>query len=508
MRRNVRIFIVGILLVLLAGVWSKPASAMEAVVYTAPDGMKIAGYAAVWQDKSKLREVYLELQKNLHGDEIKLLSRINIYPGPAPDNSGIAGQWFGEWREKNGRLILEPGRYIDIYNGDSHPKIEDIARTLAHEYGHHFTYYYYYKFENKPWDKWAGSEYARARQISGNKKISSGANHYWQIQEIAAEDYVQLFGSPTAKKSVVYSDIQDRIGRSDPAMRFTTATYNVQPQENWHLPLAASLPQVRDYWLKASGLKDSGDLPPSRVLLSLAGNTDIAGHRQYVFTWTPADDHRKHILEYTLVRFQESYGTIKGIEPIRTVYDGTSLTARYGAAENRLMYTWTDIPPGVSCFVVFIKDQAGNIVASNVIAVDFSNKKEPEYVSIDDKSLLTGGFLIPRVKVNGEQLKFDVAPVIRDGRLMVPLRLIFEKLGAVVEWDSKNSTITATRPGITMKMRVGDRAVFLNGSWIESDVPSMTVNGRTLVPLRFISETMGADVGWNQNLQLAQILSE
>ncbi|MFZ5641440.1 MAG: copper amine oxidase N-terminal domain-containing protein, partial [Bacillota bacterium] len=385
----------------------------------------------------------------------------------------------------------------------------DIARTLSHEYGHHFTYYYYLKYENKTWGKWAESGYAKARQISANKQISaSGTSHYWQIQEIAAEDYVELFGSPTAKKSAVFSDIQERLAQGSQTTAYSTHTYNVQPQENWHLPPAANLPQVREYWLKASGLKDSGNKPPAPVTLRLSDNQPVhAGHRQYVFTWTPSIDDRSAKLEYTLVRFRESYGSITSVEPVRTVYDGMELTARYGAAKNSQMYLWSEVPTGVSYFVILIKDHEGLIVSSNILAVDFTDKVQPETISIDDAGRVTGILLRPWVKVDGEQLNFDVPPVNQNGRILVPLRLIFEKLGAQVTWDGRSRTVTATKPGTVLKLRIGDKFAEVNGRWIELDVPAGIIGGRTLVPVRFVSEAMGAKVDWNERLQLAIIKS-
>lgn len=509
-RKKIIVNVIIIVLILLA-LNTGPAFAAETTAeYTAPDGLKVVSYARTWQDIKKLQEVYLELQKNFHGDEIKLLSRINIYPGPAPFDSGVAGNWYGETRvDRKGKIILEPGSYINIYNGEENVTIKDIARTLAHEYGHHFTYYYFIKYENKLWEKWAESGYAKARQISGNKKISAaGTSHYWQIQEIAAEDYVQLFGSPTTKASVVFGDIQDRLDKNDKSLEYSTQTFNIQPQENWHLLPTANMPQVREYWLKASGLKDTGNKPPAGVNLRLSAVKEIhAGYMQYIFNWTSGKDDRSKKLEYTLVRFKESNGGIYGIEPVRTVYDGMELTARYGAAQNSQMYMWSDIPPGVSYFVVFVKDEEGLIVSSNILAVDFTDKEQPENISIDDESRIPGVFLRPRVKLDGEQLRFDVPPVIQKGRTMVPLRLIFEKLGAQVNWDGETKTVTATKSGISLKMRIGDKFAEVNGRWVELEVPAGVINGRTLVPLRFVSEAMGADVLWNEQLQLAIIES-
>jgi len=92
--------------------------------------------------------------------------------------------------------------------------------------------------------------------------------------------------------------------------------------------------------------------------------------------------------------------------------------------------------------------------------------------------------------VNGEERPIDVAPRIVEGRTMVPLRFIAEALGAVVGWDAESSTASVELDGVAVATKIGELAPGM-------DVPAMILNERTLVPLRFISETLGSDVVWN-----------
>ena len=120
-------------------------------------------------------------------------------------------------------------------------------------------------------------------------------------------------------------------------------------------------------------------------------------------------------------------------------------------------------------------------------------------------SLLSVAQAAPTVMLNGNQLSFEVPPTIEDGRTLVPLRAIFEALGTNVEWNSTANTITAIKGDIQVKLQIGARTAYKNGSPVTIDVPAQIVNGRTLVPLRVISEVLGADVSWDGNTQTVYI---
>lgn len=83
------------------------------------------------------------------------------------------------------------------------------------------------------------------------------------------------------------------------------------------------------------------------------------------------------------------------------------------------------------------------------------------------------------------------------GRVMVPLRSIMEALGATVSWEAETQTVSAQKPGFAFLMSIGDWYAFANGNQITLDVPATIENGRTLVPVRVISESLGATVNWN-----------
>lgn len=109
------------------------------------------------------------------------------------------------------------------------------------------------------------------------------------------------------------------------------------------------------------------------------------------------------------------------------------------------------------------------------------------------------------IVVNGESLNLDVPAQIIDGRTMVPMRAIFEKLGAKVDWDAENKEVYAYKPGVLIQMQIGSTTVYRNTVEQAIDVPAQIINDRTLVPVRVVSEYMGAIVTWDDETQTVYI---
>ncbi|MDP4183513.1 MAG: stalk domain-containing protein, partial [Bacillota bacterium] len=110
-----------------------------------------------------------------------------------------------------------------------------------------------------------------------------------------------------------------------------------------------------------------------------------------------------------------------------------------------------------------------------------------------------------RVIVDGRELSFDVPPTIVSGRTLVPLRVIFEALGAEVRWDPATKTVFGSTADTTVKLTINSRNAFVNGSLIRIDAPAMIIKGRTLVPTRFIAESLGTDVEWKNDTRTVGI---
>ncbi|WP_168121721.1 stalk domain-containing protein [Paenibacillus sp. HB172176] len=109
------------------------------------------------------------------------------------------------------------------------------------------------------------------------------------------------------------------------------------------------------------------------------------------------------------------------------------------------------------------------------------------------------------VEINGNPIDFDQQPIVQEGRTLVPLRQIFEALGAEIEWNEATRTINAVKKDTTLKLTLGDSVGYVNGEAIPLHTPAISVNGRTMVPARLASETFGALVGWNPDTRTVTI---
>ena len=110
-----------------------------------------------------------------------------------------------------------------------------------------------------------------------------------------------------------------------------------------------------------------------------------------------------------------------------------------------------------------------------------------------------------QVKINNNYLTMDVSPTVIDGRTMVPMRAIFEALGATVAYDSLNRKIIGTKGDKKVILTANVRVAEINGKNVAMDVPPTIVEGRTLVPVRLIAEAMGKNVEWNAELKTVLI---
>jgi hypothetical protein len=110
-----------------------------------------------------------------------------------------------------------------------------------------------------------------------------------------------------------------------------------------------------------------------------------------------------------------------------------------------------------------------------------------------------------QVLVDRQPVAFDQAPVMQQGRVLVPLRGVFESLGAEVNYMAPTHTIQAVRGTTRVELPLGGRTAIIDGRQAVLDVPAMTVGGRTMVPLRFVSEALGATVDWQAATQTVAI---
>jgi len=101
--------------------------------------------------------------------------------------------------------------------------------------------------------------------------------------------------------------------------------------------------------------------------------------------------------------------------------------------------------------------------------------------------------------------KFDTPPVIKEGRTLIPVRAVSEALGAKVEYDDVEKIVTITKDGKVIVFSLAEGTVTVNEETVEIDVPAEIMNNRTMVPLRFIAEQLELTVEWDQETQTINI---
>lgn len=122
------------------------------------------------------------------------------------------------------------------------------------------------------------------------------------------------------------------------------------------------------------------------------------------------------------------------------------------------------------------------------------------------------------VEINGKTIEFDVEPEIIDDRVMLPMRKIFEEIGAVVKWDDTTRTVTARKSSKTVSITIDSDELFIDKGktddegnaitdTITLDVPAQISEERTLVPARAVSEAFGFEVDWDDKTKTVSITS-
>lgn len=115
--------------------------------------------------------------------------------------------------------------------------------------------------------------------------------------------------------------------------------------------------------------------------------------------------------------------------------------------------------------------------------------------SVSEQDPNTRSFI--RLYLNNTSLNSEQSPIIQNGRTLVPLRTIAEALNAQVSWDDVNQVAIIKTENSVLQLPIDNDIVIINDSQLQLDVPAQIINGRTMVPLRFIAEQLQAQVQWN-----------
>jgi hypothetical protein len=316
--------------------------------YESPNHIKFYSYTPTW-NKTKLEQLYRVLMHNAHGEEMSLLTTVNVFPEDFSFDGDREFHLQCQVDSHHRPIRLLPGCTLNLYYGDVLNTPEKMSPVLSHEYGHLFTYYWLVKKEHKfPDDPTTG--WAKIRKLDhlpvrwNNSHLKP--NHFWRPDEIMADDYYYLFGAPEGKQSMVPS-----------GMGFGYAT----EVENVVIPAPESIPALKLYWERLSGIRyNNGDtLTEPHITGIEVTNPEGAPHPVYKVHFTSPSTN------------PSTYGV--------TPMQEDTTTVAVGAAGSD--GTYHHIPKGQAYLRVFALDEKTNqLVWSPMYWYDFSDPQHPKQI--------------------------------------------------------------------------------------------------------------------------------
>ena len=112
-----------------------------------------------------------------------------------------------------------------------------------------------------------------------------------------------------------------------------------------------------------------------------------------------------------------------------------------------------------------------------------------------------------KLYLDGKSVNCTPAPMIINNRTMIPVRALFEEMGAKVSWEPEGQKVKIVYNEIIIEMTIGSDSATVNGAGAELDSPAVIVSDRTMIPLRFVGETIGAGVSWDEKTRSVKITS-
>lgn len=166
---------------------------------------------------------------------------------------------------------------------------------------------------------------------------------------------------------------------------------------------------------------------------------------------------------------------------------GTALVNGFAAADTQGLWTApVDLAEGANEVMIVARDFSGN---QSTVRLTIERRRQTIILLAVGSATAT---------VDGEALDMEAQPVLLKGTVMVPLRFISEALGSTVDWIPSLKIVSLRRAGTSIQLQVGSKTALIDLRPVSLLEAPVIVKGRTLVPLRFISEAFGADVAWDQ----------
>ncbi|QOX63216.1 AMIN domain-containing protein [Anoxybacterium hadale] len=111
------------------------------------------------------------------------------------------------------------------------------------------------------------------------------------------------------------------------------------------------------------------------------------------------------------------------------------------------------------------------------------------------------------LQIDGKSVNSDVPPVIIKERTLIPLRAVFESMGAQVTWNDQARIAAVALGSSSVQLDIDREAAFVNGNQAAMDVPALIINDRTMIPLRFVAESLNCGIGWDDLTRTVSIQS-
>ncbi len=190
---------------------------------------------------------------------------------------------------------------------------------------------------------------------------------------------------------------------------------------------------------------------------------------------------------------------------VDSIFEVSCYAYRYGTNSQKVTYFIDDKYAGMSNEIPF---------TATVDATNYPGKHRLKAVVMfeNGKTLTTESYININhaskdvtVEISGDRVDFDQEPIIYNSRTMVPMRKIFEELGANVSWDGNTNTATGKRGDRTVKITVGQKKMYVNSKEIALDTAPIIMGARTLVPVRAVAEGLGCTVNWDDKYYIVSI---
>lgn len=219
--------------------------------YRSPEGIQFLSYSSEW-DEDKLQGLYDELIKNQHGEELKLLQEVKVV------GDGLGEYPHADYYTKAVYHALTSS--ITLFHGNKYTEPHMYRETLAHEYGHHFTYHYF-PAHHFPFSKWSQLRGLDQDTVRWDAFWNYSTDAYSQFpQEIIADDYLLLYGA------VSKVEVKDVLSHE--------AFYTMTMHDNQEIPNVLENKQVQSYFEEKTGLMiDKNKLIKTPTLADYNHNT-------------------------------------------------------------------------------------------------------------------------------------------------------------------------------------------------------------------------------------------